>query len=122
MRRRPLVLVILTVANTALVPAAFASQSASGAAHSDRSVCAQAPSGYASCDSRVVTKADGVTADATTSYSSGYAPADLVNAYNIPTSTTTRTIAIVDAFASPTAQQDLNVYRAQFKLPATTIT
>ena len=122
MRRRPLVLAVLAAAGTALVPSAFAGQSANGAAHSDRAVCAQAPTGDAACDSRVVTKSDGVTPHATTSYSSGYAPADLVKAYSIPTSTTNRTIAIVDAYASPTAQQDLNAYRAQFGLGPKTIT
>ena len=122
MRRRPVVFVTLVVAYAALVPAAFASQSATGAAHSDRAVCAQAPTGYAACDSRVVTKADGVTPTATTSYTSGYAPADLVKAYSIPTATTSRTIAIIDAYASPTAQSDLNLYRTHFGLGPSTIT
>lgn len=122
MRRRPLVVAVLVIAGTMLTPAAFAEQSATGAAHSDRAVCAQAPTGYAACDSRVVTKADGVTPSATTSYSSGYAPADLVKAYSIPTAATSRTIAIIDAYASPTAQSDLNAYRTQFGLGPSTIT
>lgn len=122
MRRLPLVFAVFAATSTVLVPAAFADQSPNGAAHSSKAVCAQAPTGYAACHARVVTKGDNVTPNATTTYSSGYAPADLVKAYSIPATTTTRTIAIVDAFASPTAQSDLNTYRAQFGLPATTIT
>lgn len=67
MRRRPLVLAVLAATGTALVPAAFADQSANGAAHSDKAVCAQAPTGYAACHARVVTKGEGVTPNATTS-------------------------------------------------------
>ncbi len=49
---------------------------------------------------------------------SGYSPGDLAAAYNLPTGAGAgRTIAIVDAFDLPTAQNDLNTYRAQYGLP-----
>ncbi len=126
MRRHPLVLALLATASAAVVPslapAASAAQSTTGAAHSSKAVCAQVATGYAHCDAHVVTKGDGVTPNATTTYTSGYAPADLVKAYSIPTSTTTRTIAIVDAYASPSAASDLAKYRGQFGLGTATLT
>ncbi|HKT02624.1 MAG TPA: S53 family peptidase [Rugosimonospora sp.] len=53
---------------------------------------------------------------------SGLFPADLVSAYNLPSSTagSGQTIAIVDAYNAPTAEADLAVYRSQFGLPACT--
>jgi subtilase family serine protease len=52
----------------------------------------------------------------------GYGPADLAAAYALPASTagSGETVAIVDAYDAPTAEHDLGVYRAQFKLPACT--
>ena len=62
-----------------------------------------------------------------TSGPSGYVPADLYDAYNLgtlatgsPWSWNGQTIAIVDAYDDPTAENDLNVYRAQFGLPPCT--
>ncbi|NUP51145.1 MAG: S8 family serine peptidase [Catenulispora sp.] len=53
---------------------------------------------------------------------SGYGPADLQSAYNLPSSTagSGQTVAIVDAYDDPTAEADLGVYRAQYGLPACT--
>lgn len=64
------------------------------------------------------------TANRTNVRISGYTPANLQQAYNLPSSTAGygQIIAIVDAYANPTAQSDLNVYRSQFGLPATTVT
>ena len=52
----------------------------------------------------------------------GYGPADLQAAYSLPSSTagSGQTVAIVDAFDDPTAENDLGVYRAQFGLPPCT--
>jgi subtilase family serine protease len=55
----------------------------------------------------------------------GYGPADLQSAYNLPSGTagTGQTVAIVDAYDDPTAENDLGVYRSQFGLsPCTTAT
>jgi hypothetical protein len=110
-----------SLAGAALTAAsASAAPSATGAAHASKRVCA-APTapGVAGCHARVVVDANGkplVTPAATTP--SGYWPVDLVSAYHVPSSTTTRTIAIVDAFHDPTAATDLATYRAQMGLPA----
>jgi N-acetylneuraminic acid mutarotase len=52
----------------------------------------------------------------------GYGPLDLQNAYNLPSGTAGagRTVAIVDAYDDPSAEADLQVYRAQYGLPACT--
>lgn len=52
----------------------------------------------------------------------GYGPADLASAYNLPSGGSGETVAVVDAYNNPNAQSDLNVYRAQYGLPSTTIT
>ncbi|BCJ34120.1 peptidase S8 [Actinocatenispora thailandica] len=53
---------------------------------------------------------------------SGYGPADLQSAYNLPSASagSGQTVAIVDAYDAPTAEQDLAVYRSQYGLPACT--
>src|SRR5919202_3967264 len=58
---------------------------------------------------------------ATTSYSNGYQPSDLVSAYNLSRSGTytdgsAGTVAIVDAYDNPNAESDLSTYRSQFGL------
>ena len=82
--------------------------------------------GTAHCFAKVVTDARGnimdgkpnVTRNATPS---GLSPADLHQAYNLPTSGGAgRTIAIVDAYGYPNAESDMNTYRAQYGLPACT--
>ena len=82
------------------------------------------PMGTARCFAHVVTDARGnplngkIGSNATTP--SGYGPSDLRSAYNITSSGTTTTVAIVDAYGYPNAETDLNTYRAQFGLPACT--
>ena len=53
---------------------------------------------------------------------SGYGPADLQSAYNLPSSTNGKgqTVGIVDAYDDPNAESDLQVYRSNFGLPACT--
>ena len=73
----------------------------------------------ASCLAKVQTDAAGaIKSSATTP--SGLTPADLKAAYAIPTSTSTATIAIVDAQDDPDAEADLGTYRKQFGLSACT--
>ncbi|HKU66232.1 MAG TPA: S53 family peptidase [Candidatus Baltobacteraceae bacterium] len=54
----------------------------------------------------------------------GYGPADLQSAYALPSSTagSGQTVAIVDAYDDPTAENDLGVYRSQYGLPPCTST
>lgn len=78
------------------------------------------PVGTARCFAHVVTDARGnplagkINPAAATP--SGYGPTDLHEAYNIPTTGSTTTVAIVDAYGYPNAEADLNTYRAQFGL------
>lgn len=53
---------------------------------------------------------------------SGYGPASLQAAYNLPSATggSGQTVAIVDAYDDPNAEADLAVYRSQYGLPACT--
>ena len=73
----------------------------------------------AHCDSEIVTDAGGHPL-ASTTYTSGYAPADLVSAYKLPTGGAGRVVAIVDAYDNPNAEADLAAYRSRFGLPACT--
>ena len=52
---------------------------------------------------------------------SGYGPADLRSAYNVPASSSGLTVAIVDAYDWPKAESDLATYRSEYGLsPCTT--
>lgn len=65
-----------------------------------------------------------IKANATSTYQNGMTPAQMKKAYGLDTLSQTgagQTIAIVDAYGSPTAQNDLNVFDSQFGLPSTTI-
>lgn len=87
--------------------------------HPHKRVCLE-KFGEAACFARV--QLDDVTGEPlVTSSPQGYNPADLRAAYGPPVSdTSTRTIAIVDAYDDPNAEADLGVYRAQFGLPSCT--
>jgi subtilase family serine protease len=52
----------------------------------------------------------------------GYYPCDLQSAYSLPSSIAGahQTVAVVDAYDDPSAETDLETYRAQFGLPACT--
>jgi subtilase family serine protease len=82
--------------------------------HRAMKVCAAPVAGTAGCQAWVRTDA---APNAATPQ--GLNPADLHSAYNLPTNGT-GTIAVVDAFDSPTAESDLAVYRSTFGLPACT--
>ena len=74
----------------------------------------------ARCHARVVTDEKG--SPSVTSSPTGLAPADIQAAYALPADGGAgQVIAIVDAYDHPNAENDLNVYRAQFGLaPCTT--
>ena len=74
--------------------------------------------GLARCHARVRT--DAGAQPKATGGPSGYAPADLWSAYNVPTGNSGQLVAIVDAYDDPRAEADLAVYRSQFGLPACT--
>jgi subtilase family serine protease len=83
-------------------------------------VCPSAAAGEARCHSLV--RVDNSGQPLPTATPSGYGPADLQSAYNLPSGTagSGQTIAIVDAFDDPNAESDLAVYRRQFGLSACT--
>jgi subtilase family serine protease len=93
---------------------------ATAAAKPNKKVCGDTAAGFAHCDSRVVTDANGNPA--ATAVPNGYGPADLQAAYSLPGATagTGKVFAIVDAYDDPTAANDLNVYRSTYGLPACT--
>ncbi|MEV6832809.1 peptidase S8 [Amycolatopsis sp. NPDC051102] len=85
--------------------------------HAQR-VCSAAPAGFAACNAWIDTD----TTAALAATPSGLGPADLLSAYNLGSLAGSagagRTIAIVDAYDAPTAFADVNVYRAQYGIPA----
>ncbi len=107
---------VALAATTLAVPTLVGATSASAAdtTRGDKRVCAQAPAGYAACFAHVRTK--GAVPDATTSYVSGYNPGQLQRAYNPSGLTGSTLIAVVDAYAHPSAAADLAVYRTKFGL------
>ena len=71
------------------------------------------------CDAEVVTTAKGSAKPLSTVLASGYGPSDLDSAYNLPTSSTsTATIAIIDAGVDGNLESDLATYRSNYGLPA----
>jgi subtilase family serine protease len=106
--------IVLGVLAAALIGSASAS-----AAVPVEAVCGVAPIHHARCFSLLVRNSakpfDGLAP-------SGYGPPELQAAYNLPSATAGggKTVAIVDAFDDPTAEQDLAQYRSFYGLPACT--
>jgi subtilase family serine protease len=85
------------------------------ATHGVHSVCAQ-------CDAQIVTTVPGGATPVSSTLPAGYGPADLAKAYQLPaTSTSTATIAVIDAGVDGSLARDLAVYRATYGLPACTV-
>ena len=74
----------------------------------------------ARCHAHVVIDPSTGEAAAAAAPTSGYGPADLQSAYAVPSTTSGRIVAIVDAYDNPNVESDLGVYRAQFGLPPCT--
>lgn len=91
-----------------------------GQTHGVHQVCAGAAGG---CQAEFVTTSTTSNAPLVTPAPVGYGPQDLAAAYQLPAPSVGNagTIAIVDAGAYPTLEQDLAAYRTQFGLPACTI-
>jgi subtilase family serine protease len=104
----------------AIAALAAVAPSAQAANVHSRNVCGPPAVGNARCHAKVVTDAGGQPL--ATAGPSGYGPADIQSAYSLTgaPSGAGRTVAIVDAYDLPTAEADLNTYRAQFGLPACT--
>ena len=107
---------VLAAALVLTAASAGTAQAAHG--HAQR-VCSVAPACYAACNAWLSTDLVPAAAAATPS---GLSPANLQAAYNLASLSAStgagRTIGIVDAYDDPTAFNDVNVYRAQFGIPA----
>jgi subtilase family serine protease len=85
-------------------------------------VCGSVPGGYARCHSiRVDRPHQGTTCiGGIANCPTGYGPADLQSAYKLASASAAsgagQTVAIVDAFDDPTAEQDLATYRSFYGL------
>jgi subtilase family serine protease len=121
LRRHPVALLALAAATALVAGATPAAADAGGVPHFDKRVCDAAPSGYAACDSHVVTDKN-LAPLATVTYQSGFSPAQLKAAYALTEKDATATVAVVDAYASPNAAADLAAYRTQFGLGAANLT
>ncbi len=85
-------------------------------------VCGTPSVGHAACMALERTNVKVHTGITPETVPSGYAPADLQAAYNLPSSKAGNgeTVAVVDAYDNPNAEADLGVYRAQYGLPPCT--
>ena len=135
MRRRRLSLFVAASAalltsascvSVSFAPFAGASPAPVGVTHRSVRSCAVASTpGTAACEAlleQTVTSGGAVVSNVHRGVVSGYGPANLQAAYNLPSSTggTGQTVAIVDAYNDPTAAADLATYRSHFGLPACT--
>jgi hypothetical protein len=117
------------MAPAALTPASASSASSAGAAapavaHAAAPLACSAPSpGAASCQT-VVSAASGASGVARAAQAgsspSGYGPAQLQAAYQLPSSSegAGHTVAVVAPFDDPDVASDLAIYRTQYGLPA----
>jgi subtilase family serine protease len=125
---RPAVLVAAAVtllAPLALTgPTAGAAPSRVGLSHRNVKVCSTATARTAGCHAVRRDAVDPQGAVVPNVVPSGYGPKDLQSAYGLPAATTALptgpTVAIVDAYDNPKAEQDLAVYRSQYGLPPCT--
>ena len=108
---------LLIAASCAVLALVLAVAGTAANSHANyRAVC-PGPTADARCHAQVVTDAHG-NPNATTA-PTGYGPAQFRGAYGITTSGT-GTIAIVDAYDDPAAEQDLAAYSSTYGLPSCT--
>ena len=112
----------------ALAAISFASAANAGSSNVMRSgntyytpVCGPVVGLAARCTADIVTDSKG-NRIFTKQAISGYSPANLLSAYNLPANAgnSSTIIAIVDAYGYPNAESDLSVYRSQWGLPPCT--
>jgi subtilase family serine protease len=116
-RHRMLSSAALALIALALLAVFGGTSRAQAAAPAVRPVCGAVSFGHSRCLSWV--KGNALPLAQTPS---GYGPADLQSAYALPSATagSGQTVAIVDAFDDPTAEQDLATYRSNYGLPPCT--
>ncbi len=112
---------IVLSAGLAVSAGLYGATGASASPHAPRlhpqRVCADVAPGLAHCMSFVMVDSTGKPY--ASPQVSGYGPADLQDAYKLPSSDHGQgmTVGIVDAFDDPNAEADLQVYRSNFGLP-----
>ena len=116
-RRRMLSGAALAPIALALLAVFGGTSRAQAAAPTIRPVCGAVSLGHSRCFSWVKGNAAPLAQTP-----SGYGPADLQSAYALPSATagSGQTVAIVDAFDDPVAEQDLADYRSYYGLPPCT--
>ncbi|MBO0827976.1 MAG: S53 family peptidase [Streptosporangiales bacterium] len=109
--------VVAVLVTPVLAGTANAAQRAGSSGLHAHRTCTTAPTkGHASCYAEVLANSKSKKPH-TTAAPNGYGPADIQSAYALPSSGSDgRTVAIVDAYDDPTAEQDLGTYRKQFGL------
>jgi subtilase family serine protease len=116
--RRLAPLALVTLAALLLPPA-----SAAATTTQEVPVCKRAPHGRVGC---FAVRLDRYSSSRVRHASApvGYRPTDLQAAYSLPSDSAgdAMTVAIVDAYDDPVAEQDLTTYREEFGLPACTTT
>ncbi|MFD8006619.1 S53 family peptidase [Streptomyces mirabilis] len=133
MRRTVSLTAVATLATAALALAAPVGQAAQATATASHGVsvahACSAPTkkDVMACNALQVTAGTPASAHAESALTaaaapSGYGPASLQSAYNLPSTSggSGQTVAIVDAYDDPSAEADLAVYRSQYGLPACT--
>jgi hypothetical protein len=110
---------VLFLAVLAMAPDAGAAPSGAGVEHRNVPVCAAAPAGAASCGAIRHDRLDPHGKPVAVITPKGYGPKDIRAAYGL-TTTSARTVAIIDAYDAPSAEKDLGVYRSQFGLSGCT--
>lgn len=111
------------LAALALPIAAGSAASAAPTTRGQHAVCGPEGSGTARCHAHVVDHGSKDPSPAVSSSPTGLSPANIATAYNFTITSTSgggKTIAIVDAYDDPSAENDLNVFSSQFHLPACT--
>ncbi|MFE0464110.1 putative Ig domain-containing protein [Kitasatospora sp. NPDC058965] len=106
----------LTLALAGLGLAAVPAHAAGGSTGLTKA-CHDTRPGRANCQAVGVSRAAGAAAPAAPS---GYGPSDIQAAYQLPSGGSGVTVAIVDAYDDPNAEQDLATYRSTYNLPACT--
>ena len=120
---RTLLAAVATVVAAVLTPVAAAAAPAPPTPHAAEHVCPQQPKpGEVTCFALQRTDVKGAAGVHANAAPAGYGPSDLDSAYNLPSETAGdgRTVAIVDAYDYPDAEQDLAIYRQQYGLPPCT--
>ena len=120
---RTLLAVVATAVAAAVTPIVAVAAPTPVTPHAAEHVCPQQPRpGEVTCFALQRTDVKAAKGAHANAAPAGYGPSDLDSAYNLPSETAgdSQTVAVVDAYDYPTAEQELAIYRQQYGLPACT--